>query len=338
MVGPGEDGRRTSTPSPPRLESPSRSSPPCSAACWATIASPRPVPPGAAPSPRANGSSSRARWSGGMPGPSSSTRMIEPPVVALEPDADAAAARPAVQRGVVEQVVDQQPQAALPAVDRALVDAAGELVAHARVALARAVHRGVEQVAELDRLAREALGRLAARERLQALEQVDHAVLLGGHVGHERLALLERQLGVAGERVELGAQRGQRRAQLVAGVGGEAPRRLERALGGGALGAEPRRASRSARRRAGAPRPGRPARRPAASRGPRRRGCARRPPRSRASGRTASVVKPPGGERGQRQRDRAEQQDEPAGAADALLDRRERARRSAAAGCRSRRP
>ena len=35
-----------------------------------------------------------------------------------------------MQRGVVEQVVDQQPQAALPAVDGAFVDAAGELVAH----------------------------------------------------------------------------------------------------------------------------------------------------------------------------------------------------------------
>ena len=202
------------------------------------------MPSGAASSPRANGSSSRARWSGGMPGPSSSTRTIELPVVALEADRRRCRPRPAVQRGVVEQVVDQQPQAALPAVDRALVDAAGELVAHARVALARAVDRGVEHVAELDRLARQALGRLAAGERLQALEQVDHAVLLGGHVGHERLALVERQLGVAGERVELGAQRGQRRAQLVAGVGGEAPRRLERALGGGAL---TRRAARASR-------------------------------------------------------------------------------------------
>ena len=37
-----------------------------------------------------------------------------------------------------------------------------------------------------------------------------------------------RDLGVAGERVEVGAQRGQRRAQLVAGVGGEAAGGLER--------------------------------------------------------------------------------------------------------------
>ena len=90
---------------------------------------------------------------------------------------------------------------------------------------------GVEHVAELDRLARQALGGLAAGQRLQALEQVHHAVLLGRHVRHERVALLARELGVAGERVELGAQRGQRRAQLVAGVGGEAPGGLQRALG-----------------------------------------------------------------------------------------------------------
>ena len=128
----------------------------------------------------------------------------ELPVGTLEPDRDAAV-QPSVERRVVEQVVDQQPEAALPAVDRALVDAPGQLVAHARVTLARAVDGGIEHVAELDRLARQALGGLAAGERLQPAQQVDHAVLLGGHVGHERLALVERQLGVASERVELGA-------------------------------------------------------------------------------------------------------------------------------------
>ena len=164
----------------------------------------------------------------------------EPAVVAGEADGHAAAALAAVQRGVVEQVVDDQAQPALPAVDPALLDVARQLVADAGVALARAVDGGVEDVAELDRLARQALGGLAARERLQALEQVHHAVLLGGHVGHQRLALLGGQPGVAGERVEVGAHRGQRRAQLVAGVGGEAPGRLERALGGGGRGAEAR--------------------------------------------------------------------------------------------------
>src|SRR5215207_5643354 len=58
----------------------------------------------------------------------------QPVVGALEAHGHAAT-RPAVQGGVVEEVVDQQAQAALPAVDGALVDAAGELVLHARVAL-----------------------------------------------------------------------------------------------------------------------------------------------------------------------------------------------------------
>ena len=172
----------------------------------------------------------------------------------------------------------------------------------------------VEDVAELDRLAREALGGLAAGERLQALEQVDHAVLLGGHVAHQRVALLEREVGVAGERVELGAQRGQRRAQLVAGVGGEAAGRLERALGLRARRAEPREHR--------VERPGELAHlvgRPAVV-GERRRevlgaadaGGAAAQPRERAH---RERGQPPGGERGQRERGQAEQQHEPADAA-----------------------
>ncbi len=196
------------------------------------MASPRPVPSGCASRPRANGSSSRSRSSAGMPVPSSSTRMTSSPVGALEADLHAAALAAPVQGGVVEQVVDDQAQAALPAVDPPLLDVAGQLEADAGVALARAVDGGVEHVAELDRLPPQALGRLAARERLEPLEQVDHPVLLGGHVGHQRVALLRRDPGVAGQRVEVRAHRGQRGAQLVAGVGGEAAGRLERALGG----------------------------------------------------------------------------------------------------------
>src|SRR5262245_4642768 len=67
----------------------------------------------------------------------------QPAVGALEADRDAPVLAP-VQRRVVEQVVDQQPQTALPAVDRALVDAAGELVLDAGVALAGRVDGAVE--------------------------------------------------------------------------------------------------------------------------------------------------------------------------------------------------
>ena len=247
----------------------------------------------------------------------------QPAVVALEPDADAAAVRAAVQGGVVEQVVDDQPQAALPAVDRALVDVARQLVADARVALARAVDGGVEDVAELDRLARQAVGGLAARQRLQALEQVDHAVLLGGHVGHQRVALLGREArgcaracrGSRASRSAACAARGRRRRR--SGGSPRARARWRRSTRRGA------RASRSARPRAGAPPPG--PRRAAASRGP-------RAPLTRAAPAAQARERPdrdrgeaPGRERGQRERGEAEQQHEPADRADALLDGRERA-------------
>ena len=154
----------------------------------------------------------------------------------------------------------------------------------------------------------------------------------------ERVALLERQLGVAGERVELGAQRGQRRAQLVAGVGGEAPGRLERALGR-RRSTRPSRASISLsapaswRTSSGAP----------LLVGQRRRevlGAADAGGAACAAARAGAPrawSAPRRRARSARAR-RAEQQHEPADAADALLDRRERAERSAAAGCRSRRP
>src|SRR4051794_14203508 len=99
------------------------------------------------------------------------------------------------------------------------------------MAPARAEDGGVDEVAELDVLAREAVGRAAARERLQPLEQVDDALLLGRGLPQQRGALLRRQAGVALERVEVGPQAGQRRAQLVARVGGEAAGGLQRALG-----------------------------------------------------------------------------------------------------------
>ena len=127
-----------------------------------------------------------------------------------------------MQRGVVEQVVDQQPQAVRPAVQAGVADAVGELERDARMAAAGRVDGGVDEVGELDVLARERVRRLAAGQRLQAVEQVHDAVLLGGALPQQRGALGRRQVGVALERVEVRAQAGERRAQLVAGVGGEA--------------------------------------------------------------------------------------------------------------------
>jgi hypothetical protein len=56
------------------------------------------------------------------------------------------------------------------------------------------------------------------------------SLLLGGHLADERAALRDGEVLVARERVERRAQAGQRRAQLVAGVGGEAPRGQQRLL------------------------------------------------------------------------------------------------------------
>src|SRR5919198_619410 len=95
--------------------------------------------------------------------------------VAHEPQADVPA-RATVQRGVVEQVVDEQAQAAAPALERDLGNALCELVLDVGAAAAGGVQRLVDEVAELDVLARQALGRVAARERLEALEQVDDAL------------------------------------------------------------------------------------------------------------------------------------------------------------------
>src|SRR3954447_15432035 len=147
--------------------------------------------------------------------------QVERAGLAAQADADVPA-RPPVQRGVVEEVVDEEPEAAAPAVDQGFVEVFGELELDAGMAAPGGVESAVDEVAELDVLARQALGRAAARERLEALEQVDDAVLLGRHVPDERRALGRRQVGVARERVEVRAQRGERRAQLVSGVRGEA--------------------------------------------------------------------------------------------------------------------
>ena len=292
MVGPGEDGSSTSTPSPPRLES---REPQLAAVDRGLLGDDREPEAGAA-GRRALAAGERLEQPRALVGRDAGAVVLDPDD---QPPVDAARARrrrcrpaPAVQRGVVEQVVDEQPQAALPAVDRALVDAAGELVVDARVALARAVHGGVEQVAELDGLARQALGRLAAGERLQALEQMDHAVLLGGHVGHAAPRAGRAAVRGCGRACRAGraarsaacAARGRRRRRSAGSPRARAPWRRSASRAATA--------SRSARRRAertssGAPRSS--ASGVERSSAPLTRAA---PPRSRASGRTASVVKP----------------------------------------------
>ncbi len=145
--------------------------------------------------------------------------------------------------------------------------------------------------------ARGATGRppcVGAGEHQQVLGELRQPVgLLGG--GAQRRSSSSRRALAAERQLELGPQDRQRRAQLVARVGDEAPLALERRL-------EPRRASRSASRRAGGSRRRRAA---AAGAAPARR---RRSPRPRAPHRLDRPQRrrgqPVAGERGEQQRER----------------------------------
>ena len=125
--GPGRPGRRAPNPrgaARRRAARPAGRRSPGRARC----------PTRSSPSPRANGSSRRSR---------SAARDARPVVVdahetsvavrARRRDPDVAAGA-AVQRGVVEQVVDEQPEAAVPAMDGGVVDLVVELVRDARMA------------------------------------------------------------------------------------------------------------------------------------------------------------------------------------------------------------
>ena len=95
---------------------------------------------------------------------------------------------------VLEQVVDQQPQAGLPAADGGAV-AAGQRHGHARMALAQRLDGRFDERREVDvgLLGRR---RVAARQRLQAIEQIDEPAVLGQSVVEHRGATLGRRIGM----------------------------------------------------------------------------------------------------------------------------------------------
>ena len=106
------------------------------------------------------------------------------------------------------------------------------------MAVAGGRDRDVEHLAEVDGLGRG--GRVAARQRLQAVEQRDEPGLLLERLARHLGPALGRLVGVARERGEARLDAGERGAQLVAGVGGEAAGGRHRTLAVGGRAAEPR--------------------------------------------------------------------------------------------------
>ena len=204
--------------------------PPCASAIARTIARPRPVPPRVrAASPRAKRSNARSARSGSNPGPWSATSSSTPPSIAPRRARSTISPRSVPER-VVHEVAQRLPQAELVRLDPQAVAAV-----HPQVApmLARPVAKpgahALEQRPDLHRLApHRQLPLRGARHEQQILGELREVVALLER-GHERLAhLLVVAAGPQGG-VELGPDHRDRRAQLVARVGHEAPLALERA-------------------------------------------------------------------------------------------------------------
>jgi hypothetical protein len=144
-----------------------------------------------------------------------------------ERDADLAVGA-TVADGVLDEVVGQQPQAGLPALDREGGVGQPRAEVEARVARDGGGRGGIDDLGEIDLGELERPG-VAAGQRLQAVEELDEAPLLGQRVADHLRAALGREVEVALERGQRGLHAGQWRAQLVPRVGGEASRRGESA-------------------------------------------------------------------------------------------------------------
>ena len=125
------------------------------------------------------------------------------------------AARPAVPRGVLEQVVDQHPQALRLPRDHRPVRRRVETRLHLGVPAPEIEDRGIGELGEVHGLGARGRPGLAARQRLELLDE-----------RRQPARVATRRLHRAGREVRLEAR--QRRTQLVAGVRGEAPGALER--------------------------------------------------------------------------------------------------------------
>ena len=212
----GAGGRRKPTAAPPPFALVAHTSPPWRSTIWRTMARPRPEP---------------GRGPGGR-------GAVEPPEhVGLVDRVDAVAVVADLEARAVDRYVDGRPRWA---VLHRVVDQVGHGPLHHPGADGDV---GVPGVRDADRPPGAALG--AGGHRLGQLGQVDHLRLLVGRrtvggqldqlvdevgqlaaldldVAQHDLPLLDRQVGGPLQVLDVGAQRGERRPQLVAGVGDEA--------------------------------------------------------------------------------------------------------------------
>ena len=199
-------------------------SPWCASTTARTIASPSPVLPARRDrdeSPRANRSNSEPTSSGGMPGPSSSTAST------TSSPSRSSMATTLVPSGVCTRafasrfVTTWRSRGSSPVTT---VAASGQphlpvVVGPGRLRVADGLD---DDAAEVDRTGGELAALVEAGEQQQVLDELGHAHRLRldaadrvHHVGRQLAAVQAGELGVA-------ADRGERRAQLVAGVGDEA--------------------------------------------------------------------------------------------------------------------
>ena len=224
-----------------------------------------------------------------MPGPSSSTTSDAPLPIAPDRDADPAVGR-AVADGVVDQDHDQLAEPGRVAGhDRRLrIDldpdaAVGRGLAHRRGAVGG-------HVAEVDRDVLERDGaRIGAGEQQQVLDDRGHVADLVVDVLERRADRRDRLVAMPLEVLDAAPDDGQRRAQLVAGVGGELALAAQRdALVGQRLADRDERPARIDRPEPERDQRRRPARRRAGRPASRRASAARRPVAGRPGRRTSA--------------------------------------------------
>ncbi len=189
--------------------------PPCSSTVWRTIASPSPEPGAAACRVGAiEAVEDKAAVGRRDPRPAVAHRQL----AVVQPDVDGRARRVPL-RGVVEQVGDGAVEPRGHALDQRRLELGGE--GDARRVSACPLDRGRDQPVEPYVLDRGRVGRVVAGELDQVADERGQLLELRHQVGAQPRAVAGVRRPAAGEYLEVGPQRGQRRAQLVRGVGDE---------------------------------------------------------------------------------------------------------------------